>query len=71
MEAFREMAVVTDTQHLALDHPLPLVRGQRVQVFVVATDDDPELSAVRDRVAQRGVREADVADAIAWARGEG
>jgi len=46
-------------------------KGQRVEVFIVAGDEAPDLERMRRELAKRGVTEADVKDAIAWARGYG
>ena len=46
-------------------------KGQRVEVFVVAESDADELEQLRDEIARLGVTEADVKDAIAWARDAG
>jgi len=40
-----------------------------VEVLIVAEGEDVELERLRDRIAKRGVTEADVKDAIIWARG--
>jgi uncharacterized protein len=45
-----------------------LAKGQRVEVLILATGEDMELERTRDAIAARGITEADVADAIAWAR---
>jgi hypothetical protein len=68
MYAFKEIVTIDDPQRLVLKKPLPLRKGQRVEVFIVAEGDGDELEQLRDEIAARGVTEADVKDAIAWAR---
>jgi hypothetical protein len=69
MFAYREMLTLTDPQVLHLKQPLPLNRGRRVEVVVLVADDrDADLEEIRADIAARGITEADVADAIAWAR---
>jgi len=71
MCAYRETVTIDDPQRLVLKQPLPLRKGQRVEVLIVAEGEDAELELLRDTIAKRGVTEADVKDAIAWARGRG
>lgn len=71
MYAHKEIVTIDDPQRLVLKEPLPLRKGQRVEVLIVAEGEDAELERLRGEIAQRGVTEADVRDAIAWARGRG
>lgn len=71
MYAYKETVTIDDPQRIVLKQPLPLRKGQRVEVLVVAESDDAELERLREEIAKRGVTEADVKDAIAWARGRG
>ena len=71
MYAHKEIVTIDDPQRLVLKEPLPLRKGQRVEVLIVAEGEDAELARLRGEIAQRGVTEADVKDAIAWARGKG
>jgi len=71
MYAYKEIVTIDDPQRLVLKEPLPLRKGQRVELLIVAEGDDAELERLRGEIAQRGVTEADVKDAIAWARGRG
>ena len=71
MYAYKEIVTIDDPQRLVLKEPLPLRKGQRVEVLIVAEGDDAELERLRGEIAKRGVTEADVKDAIAWARGRG
>jgi hypothetical protein len=71
MYAYKEIVTIDDPQRLVLKEPLPLRKGQRVEVLIVAEGEDAELERLRSGIAQRGVTEADVKDAIAWARGGG
>jgi hypothetical protein len=50
---------------------LPLRKGQGVEALIVAEGEDAELERLRGEIAQRGVTEADVRNAIVWARGKG
>ncbi len=69
MYAHKETVTIDDPQRLVLKQPLPLRKGQRVDVLVVAEGEDAELELLRNEIANRGVIETDVKDAIAWARG--
>nr|VFJ70739.1 MAG: hypothetical protein BECKFM1743C_GA0114222_105712 [Candidatus Kentron sp. FM]VFJ72118.1 MAG: hypothetical protein BECKFM1743A_GA0114220_106272 [Candidatus Kentron sp. FM]VFK09810.1 MAG: hypothetical protein BECKFM1743B_GA0114221_101162 [Candidatus Kentron sp. FM] len=70
MYAYREMMTLTDPQVLRLEQPLPLGKGQRVEVVILIADEqDSELENIRANIKARGVTEADVRDAVAWARG--
>ncbi|OFZ98289.1 MAG: hypothetical protein A2Z64_02115 [Betaproteobacteria bacterium RIFCSPLOWO2_02_67_12] len=71
MYAYRETVTIDDPQRLVLKQPLPLRKGQRVEVLIVPEGEDVELELLRDRIAKRGVTEADVKEAIAWARNRG
>ncbi|MEO8330987.1 MAG: hypothetical protein ABI479_01020 [Gallionella sp.] len=68
MYAYKEILTIDDPKTLTLAQPLPLAKGQRVEVLILATGEDVELERTRDAIAARGITEADVADAIAWAR---
>lgn len=70
MQAYKEIVTIDDPQRLVLRRPLPLRKGQRVQVFIVAEGDGDELEHLRDEMARRGVTQVDVKEAIAWARSE-
>ena len=69
MYAHKETVTIDDPQRLVLKQPLPLRKGQRVEVLVVAESEDAELEMLRIEIAKRGITDADVKDAIAWARG--
>jgi hypothetical protein len=71
MYSHKEIVTINDPQRLVLKEPLPLRKGQRVEILIVAVGEDAELERLRGQIAQRGVTEADVKDAIAWARGRG
>lgn len=71
MLAYKEIVTLDDLQRLQLKKPLPLRKGQRVEVLVLTLDDDAELEQVRVGLAARGVTEADVEAALNWARAEG
>ena len=71
MSSYKETVTIDDPQRLVLKQPLPLRKGQRVQVLIVPEGEDAELELLRDQIAKRGVRQADVRDAITWARDKG
>ena len=71
MYAYKETVTIDDPQRLVLKQPLPLRKGQRVEVLIVAEGEDAELERLRGEIARRGVTEAEVKNAIAWARGRG
>ena len=70
MYAYREVVTIDDPQRLVLQNPLPLRKGQRVQVFIVAENDEAAIESVRDEIAKRGIGESDVKDAIEWERNQ-
>ena len=70
MYAYKETTTVDDPQRIVLKQPLPLRKGQRIEVLIVAEGEDAELDALRSELANRGVSEVDVKDAINWARGK-
>jgi hypothetical protein len=69
MYSYKETLTINDPSILKLAHPLPLVKGQQVEVLVLATGKDVDLENIRDAVAARGLSESDVSEAISWARG--
>lgn len=70
MYAYKEILTIDDPQRLVLNKPLPLRKGQRVEVFIVAETDESALENVRQEIAKRGISESDIKDAIEWARSE-
>ena len=68
MYAYREILTITDPSTLKLAHPLPLAKGQQVEVLILATGKDQELENIRDDIAARGIAESDVVEAVSWAR---
>jgi len=69
MYAYREVLTLTDPQVLHLKQALPLNKGRRVEVVVLLADEqDTELDSIRAEMQARGVTEADVQEAIVWAR---
>ena len=68
MYAYKEMITIEDPQRLVLKQPLPLRKGQRVEVLIVAEIDEDEIERVRHEVANREVIDLDVKEAVAWAR---
>ena len=70
MYAYKEIVTIDDPQRLVLKKPLPLRKGQRVEVFIVAEGEDEALEQLRDEIGRRGVTESDVKDAIKWARSQ-
>lgn len=68
MYAYKEILTINDPSTLKLTRPLPLAKGQQVEVLILAGGEDQELENIRDAIAARGITESDVADAISWAR---
>lgn len=68
MYAYKEILTINDPSTLKLARPLPLAKGQQVEVLVLATGKDQELENIRDDIAARGIAESDVAEAVSWAR---
>jgi len=69
MFAYKEVTVVDDPQQINLSRPLPLRRGQKIEILIIAENEDDALEQIRDGIAARGIDEADVQEAIQWARG--
>ena len=68
MYVHKETLTINDPKTLVLSKALPLSKGQRVEVMILAYDEDAELESLRTLIDERGITEADVEDAIAWAR---
>ena len=68
MFAYKEILTLDDPKTLVLAKPLPLRKGQKVEIVILAVDEDEELEQLRADLATRGVTEADVREAINWAR---
>ena len=68
MFAYKEILTLDDPKTLVLAKPLPLRKGQKVEIVILAVDEDEELEQLRANLAARGVTEADVREAIDWAR---
>ncbi|MCX7110797.1 MAG: hypothetical protein NTX45_11845 [Proteobacteria bacterium] len=68
MYVHKETLTINDPKTLVLSEALPLAKGQRVEVVVMAHEEDTELESLRTLIDERGITEADVKDAIAWAR---
>lgn len=68
MFAYKEILTLDDPKTLVLAKPLPLRKGQKVEIVILAVDGDEELEQLRADLAVRGVTEADVRKAIDWAR---
>lgn len=68
MYAYKEIITINDPSTLKLARPLPLAKGQQVEVLVIATGKDQELEDIRDGIAALGVTQSDVEDAVSWAR---
>ena len=70
MLTYKEIVTLDDLQCLQLKKPLPFRKGQRVEVLILVSEDDPELEQVREGLVARKVTEADVQAALTWARME-
>ena len=68
MFAYKEILTLDDPKTLVLAKPLPLRKGQKVEIVILAVDEDEELEQLRANLAARSVTEADVREAIDWAR---
>lgn len=69
MFAYKEVTVVDDPQRIDLSRPLPLRKGQKIEILIIAENEDDALEQIRDEIAARGIDEASVREAIHWARG--
>ena len=68
MFAYKEILTLDDPKTLVLAKPLPLRKGQKVEIVILAVDEDEELEQLRADLAVRGITEADVREALDWAR---
>lgn len=68
MYAYKEIITLDDLQHITLKRPLLLKKGQKVELLILADNEDEELEAIRDHIAMQAINETDIADAINWAR---
>ena len=68
MYAYKEIITINDPSTLKLARPLPLAKGQQVEVLILATVKDQELENIRDAITARGMTESDVSEAVSWAR---
>lgn len=57
MYAYKEIITINDPSILKLARPL--VKGQQVEVLILATGKDQELEAIRDDIAARGVTQSE------------
>ena len=68
MYAYKEILTINDPSILKLARPLPLAKGQQVEVLILATGKDQELENIRDAIAAHGITESEVDNAVSWAR---
>lgn len=68
MYAYKEIITLEDLQHITLKRPLALKKGQKIEVLILADDENEELEAIRDHIAAQGISETDISDAIDWSR---
>jgi hypothetical protein len=74
MYTYKEIITLDDPQHLTLSRPLPLQKGQQVEVLVIAVTDSPldsEIQLRRDEELLRTIREkSQMTEEQAFALGE-
>lgn len=68
MYVHKETLTINDPKTLVLSKPLPLTQGQRIEIVIKTADEDTELEALRDSIAAQDITQADIDDAIQWAR---
>ena len=68
MYVHKETLTINDPKTLVLSKPLPLAQGQRIEIVIKTADEDTELEALRDSIAAQDITQADIDDAIQWAR---
>lgn len=68
MYAYKEIITLDDLQHITLKRPLALKKGQKIEVLILADNEDNELETIRDHIAAQNINETDISDAITWAR---
>lgn len=67
MYAYKEIITLDDLQHITLKRPLALKKGQRIELLILA-DENNELDAIRNHIAEQNINETDITEAINWAR---
>jgi hypothetical protein len=68
MYVHKETLTINNPKILVLSKPLPLTQGQRIEIVIKTADEDVELEALRDSIAAQDITQADIDDAIQWAR---
>jgi hypothetical protein len=68
MYAYKEIITLDDLQHITLKRPLALKKGQKIEVLILAENEDDELEAIRDHIAALNINETEISDAVNWAR---
>ncbi len=68
MYAYKEIITLDDLQHITLKRPLLLKKGQKIELLILADNEDDELENIRDHIEQQNLTEADIQKAISWAR---
>ncbi len=64
MFAYKEIITVDDPQNIKLGKPLPLSKGRKIEVLIIAQEQDEELDNVRDQVFQLSISEDVIHEAI-------
>jgi len=68
MYVHKETLTINDPKTLYYPKHYLWRRDSGVEVTIMAYDEDAELESLRTLIDERGITEADVKDAIAWAR---
>ena len=68
MFAYKEIITVDDPKQLNLSKPLPLPKGKKIEILIIAEDENDDLESVRDYIEQQGITESMVPEAVDWAR---
>lgn len=68
MRAYKETVTLDDLQCVQLKKPLPLRKGQRVEVLILVVEDDLKLELVREGMAAQGIPEDRIEAALSWVR---
>jgi hypothetical protein len=68
MYAYKEVIILDDLQRITLKRPLAMKKGQKVEVLILAESENDELETIRDHIEAQNINEADISDAINWAR---
>ncbi len=69
MYAYKEIITLNNLQQLTLSKPLKLPIGKKVEVLIIAEEDDSNnLENIRNYLQKQSITEDIISEAIEWAR---